>query len=1046
MERAAADAVRELDAAGLFAALGYPIEPVEIDAEQWRRIGIEVPLSSSLTLLLRQGHVDFLLLSGELIEIAEVAKFATSLRKRNALAISVIAVESSVSSELILLSLGHSGKSRLMRVDLRDRTALSRLDALRSPGTGGDLERVIDRAFDRELLTSRFFVGFRRAVYLASEEIAGQFPIEAPDAIAAEALLMMSRLLFIYFIQEKGWLDGNRAFVSKSLDRACAAKRDFYRQVLEPLFFGCLNTSRAERQPAALLLGEIPYLNGGLFEPSQFEVRNPALSLSQECCRFAIEEVFERFTFSINERGDEGLHVDPEMLGKVFESLMAEDERAITGSFYTPKVIVDALTRRALLAWLAAGDEALAVSLERLLAGENLIGCTAALGLLRRLESVTVLDPACGSGAFLLAALILIESLIVRLSQIAAVGIPGGLRQRIVETSLFGVDLKREAVRLCELRLWLAIVSPQQLEIREVRPLPNLDRNVLQGNSLLGPMDFLGSGALDVYRSWLAALRGQSAMVARYRHAPGAQRPELYRQIRENDERLAADLLQHSLDRDEAEVRLLMAPAPDLFGRASATNTGRLDQLRERMGEAQRELKRIGSGEVDFFAFDVHFAGVMAAGGFDIVVGNPPWVRNSRITPEARRRYRDRYAFFRGGKNDGNGGNQPPVADRGFNQPDLAVAFYEKALSLARPDGVVAMLVPSKVATSAYGTAMRAAVERESLVAVEDWGGEAKKWFDADTFPLGLTIRRNASQSGSVALRVDGRTYAVNRRVLSRSVHGSPWSLIPPDCAEIVERLDRDIPSLEQSLGRQPIMGVKTGRNSSFFLEIEHRNGKLIDVRSGAVVPAAALARCIRGRDLKAWTIVRSNWMLWPPAEGWSQPPRWLEQVAEVRGLDPAECRLAFVRPQHAGIKVVWKDLSRQLSAAVVPRFESIDGQQFCLVPNQTLYCLSAQTLDEAHVLSAIFNSVVFAALALSRADRAKDRHYRYFARTVAAVPLPEVKRGSVEWLRLGQLSQRAHRGDDVSNEIDHAASALYGLAAVELDRLRAFVRQRLGA
>jgi hypothetical protein len=1045
MERAAQALLCDLDAAGLFAALGYPIEPVEIDAEKWRRIGIEVPLSASLTLLLRQDHVDFLLLRGELIEIAEVARFATSLRKRNALAISVIAVESSASSDLVLLSLGHTGKSRLMRVDLRDRTALSRLESLRSPGEGGDLERVIDRAFDRELLTSRFFLCFRRAVYLASEEIAEQFPIEAPDAVAAVALLMLSRLLFIYFIQEKGWLDGNRAFVSKSLDRITTTKSDFYQQVLEPLFFGCLNTPRSERHPSSVLLGEIPYLNGGLFEPSPFEVRNPRLSLSQNCCRFAIEEVFERFTFSISERADEGLHVDPEMLGKVFESLMAEDERAATGSFYTPKVIVDTLTRRALLSWLAAGDEELAASLPRLLEGEqSLIDSDAALGLLRRLESVTVLDPACGSGAFLLATLNLIESLMVCLSAVAGIPIPHDLRQRIVESSLFGVDLKREAVRLCELRLWLAIVSPQQLDIRDVKPLPNLDRNVLQGNSLLSPMDFLGGGALDVYRTWLEALRGQRELIARYRHAPRAERPDLYQRIRTNDERLAADMLQHSLDRDEAEMQLLRAPAADLFGGSRAANIVRLDELRDRMSEATRELKRVTAGEMDFFAFDVHFADVMASGGFDVVLGNPPWVRMSRIAPAARLRYRDRYSFF-GRRGDEAGRPLFSTSRAGFNQPDLAVAFFEKALRLARQGGVVAMLVPSKVATSAYGAAMRAALERESLVAVEDWSGEATRWFDADTFPLGVTIRKGGSHATSVALRVDGQTYAVNRSTLTRKMPGAPWSLIPPDCAEIVGRLDREIPPLEQRLGRQPIMGVKTGRNSSFFLEIERRNGNLIDVRSGAVVPAAALARCIRGRDVKAWTVLRSSWMLWPPHEGWSRTPRWLNQVAEVRGLDPAECRLAFVKPQHAGIKVVWKDLSRRLSAAVVPPFESIDGQQFCLVPNQTLYCLSAQTEDEAHVLSAIFNSVVFAALALSRADRAKDRHYRYFARTVAAVPLPEVKPGSVEWLHLRHLSLRAHRGDDVSNEIDHAASALYGLAEVELDRLRDFVRQRLG-
>jgi hypothetical protein len=1041
MERRGSDAAPLLDASGMFAALGYAIEPLEIDADQWRRAGIAVPHDASLTLLLRQGHVDFLLVRGASVEMPDVTRFAETLRERNVLSVNVIAVETSTSGQIALVCLGRDGKSRTIRADVRDRGAISRLEVLASPGDDGDLERVIDRAFDREVLTSRFFVCFRRAVYSAASEIAGQFPNEAPDAVAAEALLMLSRLLFIYFIQEKGWLDGNRAFVSKSLDRTTARKHDFYDHVLEPLFFGCLNTPVAEREGASVNLGEIPYLNGGLFEPSPFETRNPRLHLSDDCCRFAIEEVFERFPFSINEREEEGLHVDPEMLGKVFESLMAEDERAATGSFYTPKAIVESLTRRSILAWLAAEDEELVATLERVLADEErAIESQAALPLLLRLQSVTVLDPACGSGAFLLAALNLIESLTVRLSAIAAVPIPSDLRQRIVETSLFGVDLKREAVRLCELRLWLAIVSPQELAVRDVRPLPNLDRNVLQGNSLLSPMDFLGSSSLDVYRSWLEALRAQSALISRYRHAPRAERHGLFRQIRTNDERLAADLLERAIERDEAEMARLLAPEPDLFGGSHSTSVVRLFDLGRRTREARRELQRVTSGEIDFFAFDVHFADVLAAGGFDIVLGNPPWVRMSRITPDARLRYRDRYSFF-----SGRNGNSSGASSAGFNQPDVAVAFVEKALSLARPGGVVAMLLPSKVATSAYGAVMRAAIERESVVAVEDWSGEATRWFDADTFPLGVTIRKSAVPRAQVSLRVDGMTYAVKQSALTRNTRGAPWSLIPPDCAEIVARLDRELAPLARTLGRRPIMGVKTGRNASFFLEIERRNRKLVDVRSGAVVPAAALCRCIRGRDIRAWTILRSSWMLWPPREGWSSPPRWLEQVAEVRGLDPADCRLAFRRPEHAGIKVVWKDLSRRFAAAVVPPLERIEGDDFCLVPNQTLYCLSAETEDEAHVLAAIFNSAIFAALALSRADRAKDRHYRYFGRTVAAVPLPSVKRGTAEWLLLGELSQRAHRGEDVSDEIDDAAAALYGLATADLRTLRAFVRQRLG-
>src|SRR6185503_16350922 len=175
-----------------------------------------------------------------------------------------------------------------------------------------------------------------------------------------------------------------------------------------------------------------------------------------ELMRRVLVDVFEKFDFRIDEHGTPGTHVDPEMLGKVFESLMAEDERAASGSFYTPKEIVDVLAERAIVEWL--GPEP----------------------TIEKLSRITVLDPACGSGAFLLSALGVIERLWHKLTD----DVPRDLRRRIVANSLYGVDLKPEAVRLCELRLWLAIVSASDATIDTVEPLPNLDRNILQGNAL----------------------------------------------------------------------------------------------------------------------------------------------------------------------------------------------------------------------------------------------------------------------------------------------------------------------------------------------------------------------------------------------------------------------------------------------------------------------------------------------------------------------------------------------------------------------------------
>jgi len=228
-------------------------------------------------------------------------------------------------------------------------------------------------------------------------------------------------------------------------------------------------------------------------------------------------------------------------------------------------------------------------------------------------------------------------------------------------------------------------------------------------------------------------------------------------------------------------------------------------------------------------------------------------------------------------------------------------------------------------------------------------------------------------------------------------------------------------------------MGVKTGDNRSFFLdESEIRRFR---------IPASALSRCVRGRDLQRWNAARSQWMLWPPRKGWANAPKWLERLAAERGLAPGDFRLSFVRPEHVGIKVAWKDLSRGMAAAVLPDVVHIDGQPFPLVPNQTLYAIDAVSLDEAHVIAAVLNSTIAGALLLCTAERAKDAHYRYFGRTVAALPFPDT---TSEWDALVRASRRAHRG--TISGVDQAVARLYGVSDQELRALSELLERRLGA
>ncbi len=911
----------------LLRELGYPVQPVAVVPSEWRGAGIDIDCDS-LALAARMPRLDCYVADD--VDDGRASRLLKSLHSWNVLTKSVLFARAP--KRLALYDLSPRRELRRLDVDLNAPSphAIDRINVLSLNGAS-DFARVFDRALDRETLTRQFFDRFRAAVRDTAVQLRSTFPNERRDAVDAEALLIFSRILFLYFVQQKGWLNGERRFLADRLD--AVGKRELFAGVLLPLFFGVLNTPREQRTAAARKLGDIPYLNGGLFEPSSFERRHAEIHLPNELLRRVIDDVFEKFAFSIDECDAAGTHIDPEMLGKVFESLMAADERAESGSFYTPRPIVDVLTERSIVEVLSDGDPQTRVTLRARLAGDP---TRLPLALLARVDNI----------------------------------------------------------------------------------------NILQGNSLLSPIDFLGGARIDVYRDWVSALHTQDDLVARYRAAPASERPNLARVIRSADCRLATALLQKAIDADEGELQQLAAPQRDLFGRMQPANAARCKELQERIAAGRKTQERADEGELDFFSFDVHFAPVLARGGFDVVTGNPPWVRNSRIDTRARRMLSERYRLFRAA----NGGDRAA-----FHQPDLSIAFFERALALARTRGVVSLLMPAKLLNAAYAAPLRRAAEMLDVVALHDWSDGAHRWFEADTFPLGLTVaKRRPSHATEV--------HAAGERFLVHTLGHSEWMLTPPAFAAIVDRLRREHSPLREVLGRAPLMGVKTGDNGSFFLDVKRVRGASLETSDGFFIPLGAVCRCVRGRDTRRWKAAAKQWMLWPPPNGWEKVPRWLERFAGAHRIDIGELKLRYVRAEHLGMKVVWKDLSRGLSAAVLGHSQQIGGRAVPLIPNQTLYVLDAKSLDEARVIAALMNSTIFGALALCTAERAKDSYFRYFGRTIAAIPLPRVARGSGDWCELVNLVRRS-----ASSEIDAVVAALYGVSPEEHEVLAQFVARRLG-
>src|SRR5690606_9419126 len=278
----------------------------------------------------------------------------------------------------------------------------------------------------------RAFVGdFRRAWQRLADGWTG-VPFEDIDARRELALITLSRLLFLAFVQARGWLDGRMHYLNEEAARVSAkGEVSVFKGLLTPLFFGVLNTPVDERSPRALELGEIPYLNGGLFSEDPIEQRFRDRDVANPVLLEIFEEVFGKYVFCGSEAelqtrfsvdGDAEVRgaIDPAMLGHVFESLMADSERGESGSFYTPRHVVARIVREALVVYCADVLERhahrthvpsltngkLRQALEAVFeSGEvERLSVEEARVLDRALARVRVLDPAAGSGAFVIGA------------------------------------------------------------------------------------------------------------------------------------------------------------------------------------------------------------------------------------------------------------------------------------------------------------------------------------------------------------------------------------------------------------------------------------------------------------------------------------------------------------------------------------------------------------------------------------------------------------------------------------------------------------------
>lgn len=545
---------------------------------------------------------------------------------------------------------------------------------------------------------------------------------------------LMGRIVFLFFLQKKGWMgvpagdswSGGDPYFLENLFKHSKKKNSFIDDVLKPLF-GDINTNRSETGYLVTNANvgnnvKVPYLNGGLFEEDEYDKAKFPIGadLVERMLNF-----FSNYNFTIDENApdDVEIGVDPEMLGKIFENLLEDNKDK--GAFYTPKEIVQYMCQEALTAHLVTktglDEELLRSFVENPFVFVNKFAECEKANLLNAIVNVKICDPAIGSGAFPIGLL----NELVRCKE----AIYGNAKNRsdikkeIIRDNIYGVDIEKGAVDIARLRFWLSLVVDEE----EPLPLPNLDYKIMQGNSLL-------EWYKGVDLSHLTDSYGDDVTLS-------GDNVRLYK---ENLSKLLKQYFDES--KQDEKIRLkndIKRTIKDILDVAGLV-------IPESIDIAEND---------QFFLWHTWYNEVFVnGGGFDICIGNPPYVatRSGAISAYCKKAYKQFYKSAEG-------------------QFDLYSLFIEHGLNLLKPSGTEVLITESTFVNNQDFSALRELLLTENSIKKLIYLGE--NVFDSANVDVSISvIAKDTDASNKIKLC---RSFDDFKRGVFDSIHQSLY--LSPD-------------------------------------------------------------------------------------------------------------------------------------------------------------------------------------------------------------------------------------------------------------------------
>ena len=629
-------------------------------------------------------------------------------------------------------------------------TPVGRFDALQRNGIS--FENIKD-AFSVERLNKDFFNGYKER-YVKFLNHINEDTKENRDYVKK----LLGRLVFLQFLQKKGWMGvpanqqgwiGGDKFYLNHLIENYEGNDRLLSDVLEPLFFNTLNERRIN-DLADSRLGEnikIPYLNGGLFDKDNLDKKDIDFPYDyfKELMDFF---VMYNFTIDENDPEDSEIGIDPEMLGHIFENLLEDNKDK--GAFYTPKEIVQYMSQESVAQYLKShAPEELHTAIDSLIKQrvvEPILQNKENARLVNKsLSVVKVCDPAIGSGAFPMGVLNvlfdcrhLLYGFIGKNEDFSYAKV----KRDIIQNNIYGVDIEKGAVDIARLRFWLALVVDEN----EPQPLPNLDYKIMCGDSLLhrfaldAPFqnvlkDYNQKNGthytLDDYRRW----------VYDYTDISDHTQKDNFRQKIEDIKRAVKTELNDKEKGKIAKVRGAIAnlQMEDMFG--SKKNEKKIKALQKELKALEQQRAEIESNKIYDQAFEwrFEFPALLDENGdfmgFDIIIGNPPYVfaRNSDEKGMTKERKVIYYKTFFLAK----------------YQINLYHLFVEQGVNLLNEKGTFAYIIPNNWMTINTNKEFRKYILSKSNVKIINF---YKKVFEAADVDSSILILNNDKTNEFVIL------------------------------------------------------------------------------------------------------------------------------------------------------------------------------------------------------------------------------------------------------------------------------------------------------